>query len=285
MASGLSLLGALPAGFSSNVSGSSWAHYDAKKLAVLPGHFNRSIFDPPWVAEVENPSLLSTNEVFNTSDFIAFSPSFFSLIGPSAQVSREISFADITNHEASCYIPSTKQLFFVAWGYSHNWQLVLDVETNTLKNITTSPPTWNVHGCVHYDDFLYVATDGGDDGEGGQYAIIVKIDPKNWTAETVINNFYEMPFLGFNDLDIDRNGNFWVTDSISAWGRDVTAFTPQTTPAVYFNNATTLVPKWVFQTPGNANGIASHPPLRSTSPAQGSHPVVPMSKILTKIDS
>ncbi|PVH83646.1 hypothetical protein DL98DRAFT_529345 [Cadophora sp. DSE1049] len=256
MGSALDLLGELPAGFSSNVSGSSWAHYDARKLAVLPEHFNRSIFDPPWVSQVENPSLLSANEVFNTGDFIAFDPSFFTFIGPSAKVSRVINFPDATNHEGSCYIPSTNQLFFAAWGFSHNWQFVLDGATNTLHNITTSPPTWNAHGCVHYNGFLYVATDGGEDGAGGQYTSIVKIDPRNWIMEKVINNFYEMLFLGFNDLDIDRNGNFWVTDSTSAWGRYMTAFAPPTTPAVYFINATSLVPKWVYQTSGNANGIA-----------------------------
>jgi len=36
----------------------------------------------------------------------------------------------------------------------------------------------------------------------------------------------------------------------------MTEFRPQTSPAVYFVNMTTLTPKWVFETDGNANGIA-----------------------------
>ncbi|KAH7370458.1 hypothetical protein BKA65DRAFT_532092 [Rhexocercosporidium sp. MPI-PUGE-AT-0058] len=226
---------------------------------MLPGNFNRSIFDPPWLSKVDNPDLLSLlrNEHFIEIDSIAFDPSFFSLIGPTANISRVITFPDTTSHESSCYIPSTNQPFFATWGFSHSWQYVLDGNTNELHNITTSPPTWNAHGCVHYDGFLCVATDGGMDGAGSQYASIVEIDPRDWSAETLINNFYKMPFLGFHDLDVDRNGNIWVSASTSAWGRYMTTFAPQTTPAVYFINTTTLVPKWVFQAPGgNTNGIA-----------------------------
>lgn len=39
-------------------------------------------------------------------------------------------------------------------------------------------------------------------------------------------------------------------------GRYMTDFAPLTMPAVYFVNATTMAAKWVFQTDGNANGIA-----------------------------
>jgi sugar lactone lactonase YvrE len=39
----------------------------------------------------------------------------------------------------------------------------------------------------------------------------------------------------------------------------MTTFAPMTTPAVYFINATTMAAKWVFQTDGNANGIAYSP--------------------------
>jgi sugar lactone lactonase YvrE len=45
------------------------------------------------------------------------------------------------------------------------------------------------------------------------------VDPKTLEAEVIINNFYQQPFLGFNDIDIDPNGNIWVTDSTSAWVR------------------------------------------------------------------
>jgi sugar lactone lactonase YvrE len=154
-----------------------------------------------------------SNSFLNTTNFVAFDPSFFHIIGPSAKVEHIITANPSTSHEASCYIPTTKQLYYAAWGFGHGWQYLLNTTSNELKNITTSPPTYNAHGCVYFNGSIYVATDGGD----GHYASIVKINPSTLAAETLINNFYQQPFLGFNDLDIDSNGNIWVTDSISAW--------------------------------------------------------------------
>lgn len=106
-------------------------------------------------------------------------------------------------------------MFYTAWSPSHAWQYLLDTETLELKNVTTNPPTMNVHGCVYHDGYIYVATDGGE----GTYASIVKIDPVTLNAYTIINNFFQQPFNGFNDIEMDFNGNLWVTDSISAWVR------------------------------------------------------------------
>jgi gluconolactonase len=61
---------------------------------------------------------------------------------------------------------------------------------------------------------MYVVTDGYEDKETGQ---LVKIDPETWNKETILNNYYGQPFSGFNDLDIDSDGNFWLTDSKSAY--------------------------------------------------------------------
>lgn len=71
----------------------------------------------------------------------------------------------------------------------------------------------NAHGCVYHDGYIYVATDRGE----GHYASVVKINPVTLKAETLISNFFQQPFNGFNDLDIDPHGNIWITDSISAW--------------------------------------------------------------------
>lgn len=98
-----------------------------------------------------------------------------------------ITFPPATNHEAACFVESTNQLFFAAWGYDHSWQYLLDVETNELHNITTDPPTWNAHGCVYYNGSLHVVTDGGGPGVG-YHASIPKIDPKTLKAETLLNN-------------------------------------------------------------------------------------------------
>ena len=126
------------------------------------------------------------------------------------------------SHEAPCYNPSTKQLYFIEWGPTgtdgnngmHNWQYLLDVDSNTLRKITTSPPTVNAHGCVEYEGHLYVVTDGTRDSESGQ---LVKVDPTTLKMIPVLNNMLGQPFAGFNDLGIDREGNFWLKDSKSGW--------------------------------------------------------------------
>lgn len=90
------------------------------------------------------------------------------------------------------------------------------METNELNKITTDPPLYNAHGCVVYNHSLHVVTDGHDDEQSGQ---LVKIDPHTLKQETLINNFLVQPFAGFNDLEIDPRGNFYLTDSKSGWVR------------------------------------------------------------------
>ncbi|KAF1834784.1 hypothetical protein BDW02DRAFT_621038, partial [Decorospora gaudefroyi] len=81
------------------------------------------------------------------------------------------------------------------------------------------------------------------------------MDPETWKRETVMNNYYGQPFLGFNDLDIDSEGNFWLTVSKSAANHDLINFANPTNPTVYFVNGATMRPKVVHITTGNANGI------------------------------
>ena len=156
------------------------------------------------------------NQKLNDTDFVAYDTKFFDIIGPEAKVEHLHQLAYQT-HEAPCYNAKTKKLFFSEWGHPggdngvHTWQYLLDTETNELKNITTDPPTVNAHGCVVYQDSLYVVTDGGPDETGA----LVKIDPETWEMEVLLNNYYQQPFMGFNDLDIDSDGNFWMTDSKS----------------------------------------------------------------------
>ncbi|KAI7366816.1 hypothetical protein KC354_g3871 [Hortaea werneckii] len=246
----------LPEGFHENAAGASWGFYSTKKTAVIAQAFNRSLFDAPWEASVANPDYQQLNDFLNTTDFVAFDPRFFDIIGPEARIEHVLVNSTEVQYEASCFNPESQKLFFAAWGYpGHYWQYLLDASTYELTNITTDPPTLNAHGCVYNQGSYVVATDGGN----GEYASIVQINGSTLKAETLINNFYQQPFLGFNDIDMDPNGNIWVTDSISAWGRYMTTFAPQTTPAVYFINTTDLTSRWVFQTDGNANGIAYAP--------------------------
>lgn len=114
-------------------------------------------------------------------------------------------------HEAPCYIKETHQLFFVEWGLpggingSHDWQYL------NLTKIKTNPPSWNVHGCVYRDGKLHVVTDGGPEETG----YLAQIDPVSLNRTTLLNNYFGRPFIGFNDLEMDREGNYYLTDSRS----------------------------------------------------------------------
>ena len=90
---------------------------------------------------------------------------------------------------------------------------MLDLETNNLTRVKTDPPTFNVHGCVYRYGKMHVVTDGGPD----ETAYLATIDPKTLKRTIVLNNFYERPFMSFNDLEIDREGNYYLTDSKSGW--------------------------------------------------------------------
>lgn len=161
--------------------------------------------------------MLPSNDHLRQTNFVAFDDRFFNIVGPDAKVEKIMISDPEQSQEAPCYLEKTNQIFFAEWGYNHAWQYLLDADTNELMNVTTDPPTLNAHGCVYRDGYMYLATDGGN----GVPASIIKVDVTTLKAETVINNFYQQPFSGFNDIDMDANGNLWVTDSISAWVREL----------------------------------------------------------------
>jgi len=194
----------------------------------------------------------------NGPDFIAYDEKFFDILGPNASV-EHLHTLPYQVHEASCYNPSTGNLFFVEWGPpggdngTHNWQYLLRItENNTLIKIQTDPPLYNVHGCVIYNNSMYVVTDGSHNETGK----LARIDPITFKQETILNNYYGQPFMGLNDVDVDPAGNFYFTDSIAGVAAGLTPWWYPTNPSVYFVNATTMRPRAVKVTPGSANGVA-----------------------------
>ncbi|KAL4799539.1 hypothetical protein BDV19DRAFT_400776 [Aspergillus venezuelensis] len=241
-----------------NGTAAKWAYISLTAFATLPGQFNRSALGAPWVTE--------QLDYLNTTDFVAYDKKFFDILGPDATIEHVQQLA-FQSHEAPCYLRDTNQFFFVEWGPpgggengTHSWQYLLDLETNELRNITTDPPTYNAHGCVYYNHSIYIVTDGYSDKQSGQ---LVRIDPKTLIQETLLNNFLVQPFAGFNDLEVDSRGNFYMTDSKSGWGRGIVNFAMPTNPTVYFIERNTWRVKPVHITDGNANGVAISPDGRT----------------------
>lgn len=158
------------------------------------------------------------NQHINASSFVAYDERFFEIIGPDATV-EQLQVLPFQVHEAPCHIPGQSQLFFTEWGPpggengTHDYQYLLDLKTNNMTVLRTDPPTTNVHGCVYHKDLLYVVTDGGPD----ETPYLASIDPVTWKRTTLLNNYYAQPFISFNDLEVDREGNFYLTDSFSGW--------------------------------------------------------------------
>ncbi|KAF9729402.1 hypothetical protein PMIN02_002874 [Paraphaeosphaeria minitans] len=253
-----SYLSTLPPVFQNSSSTWAWVSYSNPSVAVLPEPFNRSSLDAPLEGEISDVSIAKEWSFLNKTNFIAYDERFFQIIGPNTVIEHVEQLAYQT-HEAPCYNKKTNQVFFTEWGPpggvngTHDWQYLYDVASGNLSKIQTHPPTLNAHGCVVYNDTLYVVTDGSGSKEIGT---LVKIDPLTWKKEVILNNYFAQPFLGFNDLDIDSDGNYWLTDSKSAYGRGLIDFYYPTNPTVYFVNATTMRPRPVHITTGNANGVA-----------------------------
>jgi gluconolactonase len=168
-----------------------------------------------------HPRKLHRNAFLNTTNFIAYDEKFFEILGPKASVEHVQQLA-LQSHEAPCFNKNTKELYFVEWGPpggengTHTWQYLLDTKNNTLRKITTNPPTINAHGCVYYDGAYYIVTDG----TVNETATLVRVDPATLEKKVLLNNYYQQPFMGFNDIEIDADGNFWLTDSRSGWVSD-----------------------------------------------------------------
>lgn len=161
---------------------------------------------------------LHRNAFLNTTNFIAYDEKFFEILGPTATI-EHVQHLALQSHESPCFNKDTKELYFVEWGPpggdngTHTWQYLLDTKDDTLRKITTSPPTVNAHGCVYYDGAYHVVTDGSFN----ETATLVRVDPGTLEKKVLLNNYYQQPFMGFNDIEIDPDGNFWLTDSRSGW--------------------------------------------------------------------
>ncbi|KAL4922033.1 hypothetical protein BDW62DRAFT_217865 [Aspergillus aurantiobrunneus] len=245
-----------------NGTAAKWAYISLGAIAAVPGQFNRSALKAPWEAtDVSDPAITQTLNFLNTTEFVAYDDKFFDLLGPDATI-EHVQELDFQSHEAPCYLKDTNQLFFVEWGPPggedgiHSWQYLLDLDTNNLTKITTDPPTYNAHGCVYSNHSLYVVTDGYGEGQSGQ---LVKIDPHSLKQEVLLNNYLVQPFDGFNDVEIDPRGNFYLTDSKSGWGREIVNLGLPTNPTVYFVERDTFRIKPLHITDGNANGVAISP--------------------------
>ncbi|ORY59972.1 uncharacterized protein BCR38DRAFT_488157 [Pseudomassariella vexata] len=116
---------------------------------------------------------------------------------------------------------------------------MLNTKNNTFWKITTRSTTLNLHGCV-FDDAFYAVTDGSFNT-----AQLANMGPVPLEMTVLLHNFYQQPFIGFKDSEIDPQ----------RLGRD--PLDPAHNPTAYFVNGTTMVPRSIHITTRNANSVAS----------------------------
>ncbi|KAF7586294.1 hypothetical protein BBP40_009150 [Aspergillus hancockii] len=167
-------------------------------------------FQAPWAAsDVTDEGLNTTLSYLNTTDFVAYDPKFFNIIGSNGPPGGDDGV--------------------------HMWQYLLDMDTNTFAQ--------NHHRSSDQ------SPDGGARDDQST---------KPW-EKSLLNNYLTQAFAGFHDLEMDPDGNFWLTGSKSGRGREIVDFAPPTNPSVYFVKRSTLRTKVLHSTAGKANGVAISP--------------------------
>ena len=122
-------------------------------------------------------------------------------------------------HEAPIYVPGLNKLFTTQDGPPGNLSnVVIDLNTEppTVDFFVTDPPVYQPTGGILHDNMIYWAVQGNNQSLPGglkQRPGVVRVDPKTYKAEWLVNNFYGFYFGGLNDLTVDPVGDIWFTDS------------------------------------------------------------------------
>lgn len=230
-----SFLSPLPSAYS-NIS----AVQIENNLAVIPGDWNVSDLNAPFYdITTTNTKLSAALNETKAVDFIAFDISFFDIIGSSARLEKILGFPGVSHvHEAPVYVPEMNELLFADTSVI-GWLYALNAENYTVRNITTSPPLYNVNGGTYHRGKVYLCTNGSP--VRGVYNL-------NWTDGTttpVVNNYRGRKLNSPNDIVADENDNVWFTDPAYGWYTSWPGVEqPELPNAVYFFNTSSgaLVP-------------------------------------------
>jgi sugar lactone lactonase YvrE len=196
-------------------------------------------------------------DTITAADFIAFTPDFLSLIGPSASLERIVNFTtpEVESvHEAPAYVPDTNELLFsTTTAIGRLW--VLNLDTLELRNLTLEPPLSNINGATYHNGTVYVCTNGGD------VRGILSVNFTTGATAPVVNNYRGRRLNSPNDVIFDSHGNMWFTDPAYGWYSEFEGVgEPELPQSIYFFNTTSkalqVVSNDVVHVP---NGLAFSP--------------------------
>ncbi len=155
-----------------------------------------------------------------SADFVVFDEiRGLELLGSTPKITKK--YLDLLNviHEAPIYVPSLNKLFVTQDGPPGNLSNIaidLNNEPPTVEAFVTDPPVYQATGGILHNGMIYWAMQGNNVSLPGglkQRPGIVRVDPRTYRAEWLINNYFGFFFGGLNDLTVDPVGDIWFTDS------------------------------------------------------------------------
>jgi len=159
------------------------------------------------------------------------------------------------------FVPELNKLIITQDGPPGNLtNIAIDLNTDppTVEAFVTDPPVYQPTGGILFEGYMYWAVQGNNISLPGglkQRPGIVKVDPKTYKAEWLLNNYHGFFFGGLNDLTVDSVGDIWFTDSDYAWGLNLSPSSPQIQLATYRFRPSTGEVQVVDSTLQHPNGI------------------------------
>lgn len=230
--------------------------------SILPPSFFRDSDPNVGYSGTKVPDDSSWAALVPTADFVVFDKELgLELLGPSPKLFKN--FVPLLNviHEAPMFVPELNKLFTTQDGPPGNLtNIAIDLSTDppTVEAFVTDPPVYQPTGGILHDGLIYWAVQGNNVSLPGglkQRPGIVRVDPKTYKAEWLLNNYHGFSFGGLNDLTVDSVGDIWFTDSDYAWGLNLAPESPQIQLATYRFRPSTGEVSVVDSTLQHPNGI------------------------------
>lgn len=231
--------------------------------SVLPPSFSRDPDPNVGYTGTLVPDDPSWASLVPTADFVIFDKERgLSMLGATPRIWHN--YIPVLNviHEAPIFVPELNKLFTTQDGPPGNLSnIVIDLNADppTVEAFVTDPPVYQPTGGILHDGMIYWAVQGNNVSLPNglqQRPGIVRVDPRTYKAEWLLNNYYGFFYGGLNDLTVDSVGDVWFTDSDYAWGLGLSNQSNQNQLATYRFRPSTGEVVVVDSTLQHPNGIA-----------------------------
>ena len=213
-----------------------------KWAAVMPEPFSR--FQATGFGDLSKDSFRLTSvpsdpsfELVRNATFIVFDETRgLDILGTTPKY--EFVLDDIpSTHEAPVYVPELNVFVCSILNQNITEQRLLNLTESPphIRNLTTNPPIYGVNGGRYFNGSIYWAVAGGNPFPNPrnesdiiqQSPGLVRVDPKTFEAEFILNNYFGSNFNSPNDLVIShKTGDIFFTDPWFGYGLNFSTNAP-----------------------------------------------------------